>query len=218
MAEAIDGKLTKRIDLSSPLSLRTALMFPLQSRESRADVLIGALVFAIPVVGWILNMGHRIVITHRMQHGESPWPAWGDFPALLRHGMITLLGMIEYHAPAVLCGFAAWYLSIAWLYVVAVLLWIPATVAVPGYMTHYFRRFDPAEVFNPLRAMRRVFQGGRAYWHAWSIVLVALTLSLSGLLVCGVGFLVTSVWFWQVAAFSFGSVFTQTFQLAEQSD
>ena len=56
-------------------------------------------------------------------------------------------------------------------------------------------------------------QGGAAYWRAWSIALTALVLSLSGLLVLGVGFLVTSVWFWQVAGFSFASVFTQRFGL-----
>lgn len=37
----------------------------------------------------------------------------------------------------------------------------------------------------------------------------ALGLSFLGLLALGVGFLVTSVWFWQVAGFSFARVFSQ---------
>jgi len=37
--------------------------------------------------------------------------------------------------------------------------------------------------------------------------------SFSGLLALGVGVLFTSVWFWQVAGFSFASVFTRRFGL-----
>jgi len=37
--------------------------------------------------------------------------------------------------------------------------------------------------------------------------------SFSGLLALGAGFLFTSVWFWQVAGFSFASVFTRRFGL-----
>ena len=71
----------------------------------------------------------------------------------------------------------------------------------------------PGARYNPLRALRRCIQGGTAYWHAWLITLCALVVSFSGLLALGVGFLFTSVWFWQVAGFSFASVFTRRFGL-----
>ena len=29
----------------------------------------------IPVVGWLLNMGHRIAMVHRMIHGKAAWPS-----------------------------------------------------------------------------------------------------------------------------------------------
>ncbi len=200
-------------DLSTPLSLRAAFRFPLQSPLSRAELVKGALWLLVPFVGWILNMGHRIVMTHRMQHGLSAWPAWTDLRALFRHGCITFLGMVQYHAPAVLCEVAAWHYHLAWLQAVAAALWLLATVAVPGYMSHYCFSLDPREVFNPGRALRRVFQGGRAYWQAWGIVLAGLACSFLGLLAFGVGFLFTSVWFWQAAGFSFATVFTQKFRL-----
>ena len=88
-----------------------------------------------------------------------------------------------------------------------------AVVAIPGYMSHYCRAFDPAEIFNPFRALGRVREGRRAYWHAWSIALLAMALSFVGVIGLGIGFLFTSVWFWQVAGFSFASVFTQRFTL-----
>jgi hypothetical protein len=208
----------QKINLSTPLSIRAAFMFPLQNALARREVFIGALLLFVPVIGWILNMGHRIAMVHNMQHGQTAWPSWTNYPQLFRHGFITLLGMIEYHAPAIVVELIAWKTGIFWLHIVAAALWIVATVAVPGYMSHYCVAFDSAEVFNPFRAMRRVFEGGRAYWRAWAIALSALAISFTGLLIFGVGFLVTSVWFWQVAGFSFATVFTQKFKLMKEAN
>ena len=73
-------------------------------------------------------------------------------------------------------------------------------------------------VFDPFRALRRVGQGGRDYWRAWGIALAALGLSFLGLLAFGIGFLVTSVWFWQVAGFSFATVFApQVHRMSEHT-
>ncbi len=205
----------QKIDLSTPLTFRDAMGFPLQNADSRREVLIGALWLLVPVVGWILNMGHRISMVHKMQNGESAWRSWNNYPTLFRHGVITFLGMVEYHAPAVIVDFIAWHYEIWWLHFLAAFLWIIATVAVPGYMSHYCFKFDASEVFNPLKALRRVFEGGRNYWKAWAIALTCLAISFTGLILLGVGFLITSVWFWQVAGFSFATVFTQKFNLKE---
>ncbi len=185
-------------------------MFPLQSPLARSEVIKGGLWLLVPVVGWLLNMGHRIVMTHRMQHGLPAWPAWNNYRALFRHGCITFLGMVEYHAPATIAEFLAWRYGMPWLHGLAAILWVLATIAVPGYMSHYCYTLEAREVFHPFRALRRVFQGGRAYWHAWGIALAALALSFVGLLGLGIGFLFTSVWFWQVAGFSFATVSSQT--------
>ena len=80
-------------------------------------------------------------------------------------------------------------------------------------MSHYCYTLDAREVFDPFRAMRRVIQGGAAYWHAWLIALAALLCSFLGLAGFGIGFFLTSVWFWQVAGFSFATVFSGAFQL-----
>lgn len=55
--------IAQQSDLSGPLRLSTAFRFPLQSRIARAEVAIGALWLLVPVVGWILDMGHRIAMT-----------------------------------------------------------------------------------------------------------------------------------------------------------
>jgi hypothetical protein len=164
----------QNIDLVTPLSLKSAFLFPIQSRDSRREVIWGGLLLLLPFLGWLLNMGHRMAMTHRMQHGQSAWPAWRRYGSLLRHGVVTFLGMVEYFAPAVACGAIGWRIQSVSLLVIAAVLWIVATMAVPGYMTHYCYSLDAREVFNPFRALRRVLEGGRAYWHAWLIVLAAL--------------------------------------------
>lgn len=201
------------IDLRHPLSFGNSLRFPLQSAASRRELVVGGLWLLVPVVGWLMNMGHRIRLVHRMHQGQPPWPAWTDSRDLLKHGLITFAGMVWYGWPGVTLAVVGTWLANRWLLGAGVALWLLAVAAIPGYMTHYCKRLDPREVFDPLRALSRVRQGGLAYWRAWSIVLAAMALSFVGLLGLGVGFVFTSVWFWQVAAFSFATVFTQRFDL-----
>ena len=197
---------SERVDLTTGLSLDSSFRFPLQSAQARREVLWGAaLLILLPGVGWLLNMGHRIEMVHRMHLGEEPWPAWSNYPRLFKNGLVTFLGMLYYYLPGALLVYlgqkeAGWTLLVV------------ATLAIPGYMTHYCRNFDVREIFNPFLALSRVFQGGVAYWRAWTVALTALALSFLGLLF-GFFFLVTSVWFWQVAGFSFATVFTQKFEL-----
>jgi len=203
------------IRLGAPLGLRSAWRFPLQSRESRRDLVIGGLWLLVPVIGWLMNMGHRIVVTHKMHKGEAPWPSWGEPSELLRHGLLTFAGMVWFGWPGVGLALAGWYWQSWALGVAGVLLWLAAVAAIPGYMTHYCKELDAREIFHPVRALSRVRQGGLAYWKAWAIVLPTMAASFLGLLAFGVGFVFTSVWFWQVAAFCFASVFTQRFGLGE---
>jgi hypothetical protein len=201
------------IDLRAPLSLANAWRFPLQTSESRRDLLIGGLWLLVPIVGWLLNMGHRVRYVHRLHHGEPAWPAWERPGELLRHGGMTFAGMLWYGWPGVSAMVLGWWWS-AWpLALVGVALGLLAVIAIPGFMSHYCRAYDPREIFDPVRALGRVREGGRGYWKAWAIVIPTMLASLLGLLVFGVGFLVTSVWFWQAAAFCFANVFTQRFDL-----
>ncbi len=205
-----------RTDLRGPLTLARAWRFPLQSPASRRDLWIGGLWLLVPVVGWLMNMGHRIRVVHRLHRGEAPWPAWDAPGELLRHGLITFLGMACYGAPGVLLLAVSRVLPVSLarpVVALGLLLTLLAVIAIPGYMSHYCREFDPREIFDPSRALRRVVQGGRPYLHAWAIVLPTMLASCVGLLAFGIGFLWASVWFWQVAAFCFASVFTQRFDL-----
>lgn len=202
------------IDLHSDLSFRNSFRYPVQNKLARKELAWGAILVLVPLIGWLLNMGHRIEMVHNMHHGHDAWPAWQNYPRLLKSGTVTFLGMAYYYVPGILAGWLAASTHQFALCVLAALLLVAATIAIPGYMTHYCHDFDAGEIFNPFRALRRVFEGGPAYWKAWAIALSALFLSFLGLLALGVGFLFTSAWFWQVAGFSFASVFSKKFKLA----
>ncbi len=202
------------INLQTPLRFSTSFRFPFQNREGIRELLWGAiLIVLLPGIGWLLNMGHRIQMVHQMQHGEPAWPAWKNYGHLFKLGCITWLGMAYYYAPGAAFVWLGSRLNLNFLIMLGWLLLIAATLAIPGFMSHYCVQFDASEIYNPWKALRRCMQGGKAYWRAWAIALTALLLSFLGLLALGVGFVVTSVWFWQVAGFSFASVFSSKFRL-----
>ncbi|NQZ02763.1 MAG: hypothetical protein HRT45_19040, partial [Bdellovibrionales bacterium] len=159
--------------------------------------------------------GHRIAFVHKMQHQRHPWPSWQNYRDLLKNGGITFVGMIFYYLPGSVLVFAGLYSDSLLLILAGGLLIGLATIAIPGFMSHYCKEFDPSEIFNPFIALKRVFQGGRMYWKAWCIALTALALSFIGLLFFGIGFLLTSVWFWQTAGYSFANVFSNRFELTD---
>jgi len=204
------------IDLQSELTWENAWKFPAQTPESRKDIVIGGLLLLVPVVGWLLNMGHRVRVVHRLQNNQTPWPAWENPKELLGHGLLTFAGMVWYGWPGVTLFVIGWSIESMELMGLGITLWLLAVIAIPGYMSHYCKEFDRREIFNPARALSRVREGGAAYWKAWAILLPAMLASFAGLLIFGVGFLFTSVWFWQVAAFSFACVFSQRFELTDR--
>ena len=211
-------KIEKRITVHSPLTLRSSFQFPLQTERARMEVILGATWLLVFPFGWFMNMGHRIMMVHHMHHGKKIWPAWTNWRELLYHGWITFLGMVYYGSIGVGLFAYGWWISDCALHCwLGFSLWILAVIAIPGYMSHYCRNFDKQEIFNPIKALSRVFQGGTAYWKAWSIALSAMFVSVLSLPLFGpLGFLLASVWFWQVAGFSFATVFTQRFDLAEE--
>jgi hypothetical protein len=203
------------IDLNSELTFRNSFLFPVQNGLARKEILVGAALVMLPLLGWVLNMGHRIEMVHNMHHGQPAWPSWNNYGRLLESGTVAFLGMIYYYLPGAILAAVGFHQHLLWLCALAAGLLLLATIAIPGFMTHYCRNYDAREIVDPVRALSRVLQGGRLYWKAWAIALSALALSFLGLLGLGIGFLATSVWFWQVAGFSFASAYTERFALAE---
>ena len=137
------------IDLHSELTFRNSFKFPIQNALARREVLFGAVLVLVPLVGWLLNMGHRIEMVHRMHHEQPAWPSWNNYGRLLRSGIITFLGMVYYYLPGAVLGIISFHTRQPWLGVLASVLLLLATVAIPGYMTHYCRNYDAREYSIP---------------------------------------------------------------------
>ncbi|MFN0200625.1 MAG: hypothetical protein ACKVTZ_03855 [Bacteroidia bacterium] len=195
--------------------IKASFSFPLQSNTSKKEVLIGAALLLIPIWGWIANLGHRIIYTHKLLKGEPPFPSWSDFGNITKHGLVTLAGMVLYHSPASCVLFLYRQYSHPALLILGIVLWIMGTLLVPGYMTRYCIAFDWRVIPKPLDCLKAILKMGSYYWRAWAFVLSAMAISFLGLLGFGLGFLITSVWFWQVAAYSFTSAYLKSKALAD---
>ncbi|MCB1145926.1 MAG: hypothetical protein KDK38_03935 [Leptospiraceae bacterium] len=201
------------------------LKFPLQSKISRYELFLGGLWMLVPVFGWLINMGHRIIMVHNLLHNQPTWPSLNHPGRALYHGCLTFAGMLFYSIPAFLCFLIAAYLHAKNIHLTIIALpvslgivcQIIAILAIPGYMTQYCIHYDAKEIFSFSKSIRRVFQAGRWYYLAWRNAFICLLLSFLGLLFFGLGFLWTSVWFWQVAGFSFAGAFAKTMPHKEKT-
>lgn len=192
-------------------SLRDSFLFPIATPEGRHDVLVGGLLLTTLLIGWILNLGHRLDVVRRLYYGERPYfrgfAPWGH---TFRRGLRAFAAITLYLSPSVALGGAAWGAVAAGstpaggaLAGLAALAFVLAIYALPGGMTYNAVFDDLSYLYRPDRALRRALEGGTAYLRAWGIGLLAIVLSLLGLLALGVGFFVTSVWAWSVVGYAF---------------
>lgn len=207
------------ITIESDLTFRNAFLFPIQNASARRELLWGAVLLLLPGVGWLLNMGHRLGLVHRMLRRDTPWVGWrGTYQQSLWRGLLTTIVIAFFHVPAVVfIVFWSRTSNGAFLLAAAPILTLCLYV-LPGFMTFYAVRFDPKVLISPRIAIVRVLGAGPLYFKAWLIGLTAVILSFGGLLAFGIGFLITSVWFWQVAAFSFANALSRQYNLINTSE
>lgn len=158
--------------------------------------------FLLPV-GWVLNLGHRLDVVHRIYHqkqpvfrGFSPW-----LGCFVRGLKATTAIAIYLSASAVLALAAHWVHPILWWFAGAA--FGLGVYALPGGMTYNAAFDDIRYLYRPDKAFTRAIGGGLAYLHAWVIALVAISLSLFGVLAFGVGLFYTSAWAWMAVGHAF---------------
>jgi hypothetical protein len=206
-------------------SFADCFRFPVSTPQARRDLLIGGTLLFALVIGWILNLGHRLEVVHRVVHEQPPYfrgfAPWGR---TFTRGLAALCAIAVYLSPAAALTFLAAAASdpghglvdlirapaafapggtSAVLLALAAGAFVLALYVLPGGMTYNAAYRDIRYLYRPDKALRRALRGGRAYAHAWLIALSAIALSLLGLVALGVGFLYTSVWAWSVVGVAF---------------
>jgi hypothetical protein len=185
--------------------------FPVSTPQARRDLLVGGTLLFTLLVGWICNLGHRLEVIGRVHRGEPPYfrgfAPWG---AVFRRGLHAFAAIATYLSPAAAFAALAWFASsrgatssATGLALFAAVLFLLGVYVLPGGMTYNAAFGDMSYLYRPDKAFRRALSGGGRYLWAWLIALSAVTLSLFGLLVFGVGVFYTSVWAWGVAGYAF---------------
>jgi hypothetical protein len=185
--------------------------FPLADEAARRDLLVGGTWLLTLPVGWILNLGHRLDVVARVFHDDPPFfRGFRPWSRTFRRGLRAFAAIALYLSPSVVLSVVA---ALAWrsgqtgislgLAPVAAVLFLLAIYALPGGMTYNAAFDDLSYLYRPDRAFRRALEGGTGYLRAWAIALLAMALSMLGLLGLGIGFFYTSVWAWTVVGHAF---------------
>lgn len=199
--------------LPRKLTFRESFLFPIESPEGRKDVIIGGLIviFFLPI-GWILNLGARLDVVHRLFSGEHPYfRGMSPWRHTFIRGCVSAATIFCYLLPANVCFGLALLLvyseqSLVYgglLGLCGLILFVLGVFTLPGCMTVYACEEDPSVLRQPIRAFKRAWEHRRLYFKAWLIALASILISFIGLLFFVVGFFFTSVWAWEVVGYAF---------------
>jgi uncharacterized membrane protein len=193
--------------MKNDLSFRDCFTFPIATPAGRRDIFVGGLLLLTLLFGWILNLGHRLEVVHRLANQDAPYfRGFAPWQLTFRLGLRAFTAITLYLMPSILfalLAMAAHDILQTILFIFALIFFLLAIFVLPGGMTHNAATRDMTLLYRPDKAWAIAKSGGRRYLKAWLIALTAVTLSLAGLLVFGIGFLFSSVWAWSVVGYAF---------------
>lgn len=200
-------------NLPKELTLQESFLFPIESNDGRRDILIGGLaVICLLPIGWILNLGARLDVVHRLYIGDKPYfRGMKPFGHTFRRGCISAATIFSYLLPANLCwGYvvycvysSGWTNGLFALLALGLFFFLLGVFTLPGCMTVFACEKDVSVLLNPMKAFSRAWAHRKIYCKAWGIAIVSILVSFVGLLGFVIGFIFTSVWAWEVVGYAF---------------
>lgn len=190
------------------MDLGLAFSFPFQDKEWVKKVAIAAVIFIIPVIGWIIVFGWAIEITRRViRASEETLPDWNDFAEYLMLGFKGFLIALVYSIPIMLLtvpvSFLGWFDSdlegavviislctscISFLYSLVLGVALPAGFGILADSDNLADAINPSKIFEVLKAAP----------GAYVIVLIggfiASIVSGIGVIACFIGVLFTAAY------------------------
>jgi hypothetical protein len=190
------------------MDLGLAFSFPFQDKEWVKKVAIAAVIFIIPVIGWIIVFGWAIEITRRViRASEETLPDWNDFAEYMMLGFKGFLIALVYSIPIMLLTVPVFFLSwfdtdlggviailslctscISFFYSLVFGVALPAGFGILADSDNLADAINPSKIFEVLRAAP----------SAYVIVLIggfiASIVSGIGVIACFIGVLFTTAY------------------------
>ena len=85
------------------LSFIHCFSFPFSTPQARKDWLWGSLLLCTLLIGWILNLGHRLDVVHRLYHNQPPYyRGFHPVKQTFVRGLQAFLAITVYLCPAMI--------------------------------------------------------------------------------------------------------------------
>ncbi len=211
---------------------REVLAFPLRTASRRRDILAGGLLFlCVPILGWILNLGHRWRVMERLYLDDPPWfrgfrPLDGTFARGIGVGLMGL----AYLGPGAAIAVAAWATAHGWwtwpLVGLGIAVALMAFHAFPFAMARFAQTRDPRWLVRHAVAYRAALRYGAPYVRMWIVTWSAITISVAPVFVAAscvhllgwtawawllaLPFPFLSPWAWSALGYGFGTIIEPT--------
>jgi hypothetical protein len=214
------------------MDIGKAFGFVFEDEEWVSKVLIGGLIFLIPLIGQFAVIGYSFKVAQNVMQGNPrPLPTWSEFGDHLMRGFYAFVIQLVYSLPAVILGLVFACITIsataaagrnseragAGIGLLATCL-IPLMIIV-GLVSallsypaigRYLATNSLGEAFK----FREVIANTRTHLGAWVMLLIVSILASFvgglGAIACGIGLLFTSFYAYCVIGFAFGQTIAQT--------
>jgi len=189
-------------------------------------LLIGGILLFIPIVNFI-PIGYALNALRNVAEGkESPLPEWDDWGGYFKKGLMVFLAALIYALPililsllniaftaiassqeegalASMAGLCAGLMScLMAIYGLALSLWLYGPITFYAFSGNFSSMFKFGEIFRYISANLG------NYFLAWILSLVASFVASFGVILCGIGIILTGFWAYLVWAHLFGQVWS----------
>src|SRR5262245_32433834 len=95
------GRVLRRKSLRRfPMEIGRAFSFVQDDEAWVTKILLGGVIFLIPIVGQLAVLGYMVKLAQNVSHGvEKPMPAWNEFGDLLMRGLYYFVIVLVYLLP-----------------------------------------------------------------------------------------------------------------------
>ena len=164
-------------------------------------VLIGGLLFFVPIIGWLFIAGYGVRTLAAICEGDERLPEWNDWGDLLVKGLILWVASFLYSLPGLILqaiglDLLSWLGSLAGQFVLAagVIRWVTSG-------------WNFASLFDFSWIIKFIQDNLSNYIVAFLLVLVAGIISVFGIILFIVGVVFTAFWASLVYAHLYGQVY-----------